>query len=1172
MVDPIRSTSNHHQQSNSLHQSDLLTSSNKKPHPSFSETDTIGHSINHRNSSSQHSNQQSVNLRRRLLQTVLPTILIPLAIVHAIGSRIIQQRSETRVKQQLSEQAKLTSQDVAKLFVNMQQTTEMIATNPLVIRTVRTEGQKAESDNLTKLPIDQIEQNFAATKLLAPDAELNNYLKGITASTGLAELFFTEQHGFNVAASQLTSDFVQHDEEWWQQARSQSLWVSEPELDQSSNRISVAISQAIVDPASGAFLGAIKAVVPSGYFAQAIQQMQAVSLGQSQQIQVLSGNGQAIATLAANTPDDLQVVLGGDTIKTLAMALAKANRESSDPQQVTSSLNKEYSLQNLKITSLETGKQTPSLTAAFQYDSRQYALVTVPQTNWIAVVSIDRAEMMAASRELLLLAILTFLLLSVTAITVIRIQSRRLTAPLQALSDAAEQVASGDLEGIALSSNITEIDTLAQTLNHLVAQVKHSLSEQTTAAEQARLLADITGVRALDDPDVRQVFNKALESARCILGVDRMVIYRFNPDWSGFISHEAVAAGLPRALNNEIEDACIPEELLDAYRNDRVVPTPDVFNAGFHPRHLQLLERLQIKANLVVPILNQGQLFGLLIAHHCQQIHPWKVTETSFLRQLAVQLGIILDRVALLQSRGEEAKRSQLLKDVVLQVVEADAPETILAKLPVAKIREALKTDRVIVYWFNETWQGTIVAESVATGYPRALGAQIDDPCFTQHYIEKYQQGRVQAISNVYTAGLTDCHLKQLEPFGVKANLVAPILQNGRLLGLLIAHHCSEPRAWELAETIFFAQAATQVGLAFDRAYLLEQRKLDAEQSSRLAVEQQRQRETLQNQLLTLLEDIEGAAQGDLTVRAEVTSSEIGTVADFFNSIIESLRQIVNQVKSSALEVSYSIGENKEAIRQLSDTALMQAKEITATLQSMQQTMQSIETVANSAQQAAEVASQASKTSEVGQASMDAAVQYILGLRSMIGETTKKVKSLGESSQEISKIVSLIEKIAMQTNLLSINAGIEAARAGEEGQGFAAVAEEIGKLAAQSTAATQEIEEMIRSIQQETYQVATAMEQSTVKVMEGTHRVEDAKKSLGEILTVSRHINDLLRSISEATILQTQTSQTVTERMQDIARATEQNSEASRKVASSLQQAIEMALALETSVRAFKID
>jgi methyl-accepting chemotaxis protein len=202
---------------------------------------------------------------------------------------------------------------------------------------------------------------------------------------------------------------------------------------------------------------------------------------------------------------------------------------------------------------------------------------------------------------------------------------------------------------------------------------------------------------------------------------------------------------------------------------------------------------------------------------------------------------------------------------------------------------------------------------------------------------------------------------------------------------------------------------------------------------------------------------------------------------------------------------------------------------------------------------------------------MDLTVQNILSLRETVGETAKKVKRLGESSQQISKVVSLINQIALQTNLLAINASIEAARAGEEGQGFAVVAEEVGELAARSAAATQEIERIVETIQRETSQVVEAMEQSTAQVVEGTHRVEDAKQNLNRILEVSHQIDQLVQSISEATVSQVQTSKAVSSLMTEIVQASEQTSNSSRQVSKTLQQTVEIAQELQESVEAFNV-
>jgi methyl-accepting chemotaxis protein PixJ len=344
-----------------------------------------------------------------------------------------------------------------------------------------------------------------------------------------------------------------------------------------------------------------------------------------------------------------------------------------------------------------------------------------------------------------------------------------------------------------------------------------------------------------------------------------------------------------------------------------------------------------------------------------------------------------------------------------------------------------------------------------------------------------------------------------------------------------------------------------------------EARRLDAE-------EQRAAKELLQTQLIELLMEVEGASRGDLTVRANVNAGEMGTVADFFNAIIESLRGIVTQVKSAAGELNVSLGENEGSLRQLAEDALQQSDEITRTLDSVQSMTLSIQEVAGSASQAAQVARTASATAEAGEIAMDRTVQGILNLRETIGDTAKKVKRLGESSQKISKAVSLINQIAEQTNLLSINASIEAARAGEEGRGFAVVAEEVGALAAQSAAATKEIEQIVESIQTETSEVVRAMEVGTTQVVEGSQLVEEAKKNLTQILEVSRQIDQLAQMISTATVSQAQTSQSVNTLMQDIAQTSNRTSDASRQVSGALQQTVQVAQQLQESVGAFKLN
>jgi twitching motility protein PilJ len=523
-----------------------------------------------------------------------------------------------------------------------------------------------------------------------------------------------------------------------------------------------------------------------------------------------------------------------------------------------------------------------------------------------------------------------------------------------------------------------------------------------------------------------------------------------------------------------------------------------------------------------------------------------------------------------LHQQAAETLRAQRFNEMTTRIRESVKVEDVYNAVTMGA-REILKTDRAVVYLFDENWQGTIVAESVDPSWPKSLGANIADPCFADQYVEKYKRGRVKAIENIYEAGLSSCYLGQLEPFKVKANLVAPILAHNTLHGLLVTHQCSSTRSWQESDINLFKQIAIQVGQALDRMNYLTQVEQARQKAEGLAQEQRQQKEALQIQLLELLSDIEGAARGDLTVRAEVSAGEIGTVADFFNSVVESLRGIVTQVKKAAAQVNTSLGENEGAIRQLSSEALKQAEETTRTLDSLQAMTSSIQEVAENARQAAFVARRASTTAVTGGVAMDRTVENIFSLRETVADAAKKVKRLGESSQKISKVASLIEQIALQTNLLAINAGIEAARAGEQGHGFAVVAEEVGELAARSAEATQEIELIVDSIRKETAEVVEAMEVGTSQVVEGTHLVEDAKQSLSEVLEVSRQIDALVQSISNATVSQAQTSQSVTELMKEIAKVSERTSTSTRNVSGSLKETVEIAQELQASVSTFNV-
>jgi len=343
-------------------------------------------------------------------------------------------------------------------------------------------------------------------------------------------------------------------------------------------------------------------------------------------------------------------------------------------------------------------------------------------------------------------------------------------------------------------------------------------------------------------------------------------------------------------------------------------------------------------------------------------------------------------------------------------------------------------------------------------------------------------------------------------------------------------------------------------------------------EAQRRAEEMEQAKEDLQRQVIRLLDDVEGAARGDLTVTAEVTADVLGAVADSFNLTIQNLREIVQQVKQAARQVSKGATDSESFARSLASDALRQAEELAATLNSVQVMTNSIQQVAKSAREAEEVARSASVTALKGGEAVERTVASILEIRETVAETTRKVKRLAESSQEISKIVALISGIASRTNLLALNASIEAARAGEAGRGFAIVADEVRQLADRSAKALKEIEQIVMQIQSETGSVMMAMEEGQQQVIGGTKLAEQAKRALEDIIQVANRIDVLVRSIRADTVEQTETSRAVAQVMQAVELTAQETSQEAHRVSGSLQNLVGVSRDLLTSVERFRVE
>ncbi len=222
--------------------------------------------------------------------------------------------------------------------------------------------------------------------------------------------------------------------------------------------------------------------------------------------------------------------------------------------------------------------------------------------------------------------------------------------PLRRLSSFAHQVAAGNQEvRLEATERSDEIGILNREMNAMAVSIDANQEQLRQEAERVKLFAEVASSRVRSSQDLQSVFDKAVSGAREILQADRVIVYRFNPDWSAYITGESVVPGLPQALANQLQDP--GEELKEAYQKRRVVAINNVLEANFSPEHKKLLELLQVKAKVMIPIVSNDQVFGLLVAQYCNSTHNWQQSEIDFLTQLATQVGLALDRVSLLQQQ-----------------------------------------------------------------------------------------------------------------------------------------------------------------------------------------------------------------------------------------------------------------------------------------------------------------------------------------------------------------------------------------------------------------------------------------------------------------------------------------------------------------------------------------
>jgi twitching motility protein PilJ len=489
----------------------------------------------------------------------------------------------------------------------------------------------------------------------------------------------------------------------------------------------------------------------------------------------------------------------------------------------------------------------------------------------------------------------------------------------------------------------------------------------------------------------------------------------------------------------------------------------------------------------------------------------------------------------------------------------------------------------------------TFLAERLGRGSAEILGSEVIDPEVpfligkdtndVRELIRALESGGESLGILALRDGETRAKLAELKKqFGEFEKNVSPILRElqklvtARQAGakLVSASEQLQSAVGRMQDAIQSEKpVATLVAIAVSGILLLLMLGLMAlvflADTRRRAAEAETENKRNQEAILRLLNEMGDLADGDLTIRAQVTEDITGAIADSMNYTIDELRTLVSGVNNAAIQVTQKTAHAQSISAELLGAAERQSKEIEETTAQVLQVSRSISEVSSTADESARVAQRSLAAADKGRLAVQNSISGMNDIREQIQETSKRIKRLGESSQEIGEIVELISDITEQTNVLALNAAIQAASAGEAGRGFSVVAEEVQRLAERSGEATKQIGAIVKTIQADTQDAVAAMEKSTTGVVEGAKLSDAAGQALSEIDFVTKNLAQLIQTISQATHTQASATNKVAQNMQDILEITRQTTRGTQQAAGSIRDLAAVAQELKSSVSGFKL-
>ncbi|MEG4998557.1 GAF domain-containing protein [Microcoleus sp. B4-D4] len=451
----------------------------------------------------------------------------------------------------------------------------------------------------------------------------------------------------------------------------------------------------------------------------------------------------------------------------------------------------------------------------------------------------------------------------------------------------------------------------------LLAQTQQQAVDLQRAAEQERILFEVV-TKIRQSLDLDKIFRTTTTELRRILTADRVGIYRFDPDLNfneGEFIAEAVLPAFDSAINVKVYDRFFSEKYAEKYSQGQIQVLPHIETAGLSDCHTALLAQFQIKAQIIMPMMNGSALWGLLCVHQCDSPRNWNTSEIQFVTQVGAQLSVALEQADLLAQTRQQtidlqrtSEQQRILFEVVTKIRES-LDMNLIFQTATQELCQFMQVDRMAVYHFNPDWGGEYVAEFVKDGWKRLVGEDIntvwEDTYLQQHRGGRYRNNQTLAVDDIYQACHSECVVGILEQFQVKAYAIAPIFLGQELWGLLAAYQHSGPRYWESSEVKFLAQVANQLGVAIQQADFLDQTRLQSAQiAQNLKDLQQTQAQLIQTEKMSGLGQLVAGIAHEINNPVNFIYGNLNHASDYTENLLTLLELYQQQYPDSSSEIA----------------------------------------------------------------------------------------------------------------------------------------------------------------------------------------------------------------------------------------------------------------------------